>query len=496
MKKIYLYLTILTLISCKKDKNVTDNDTSNMPLLHSELITNPGIYDNEGRYVVLRGVNYNVLGDYWIGNEALPPTKQYEADDFKAMAKYGVNCVRLLFNWSKLEPQRGVYNQAYIQEIKKAIEDAAKHNIYVLVDMHQDAWGKYIVSSVLDSCAFPNKGWDGAPLWATLTEGKSTCTNNGARESAPAVVQSFQNFWDNKEGIQDACIAAWQELVKNIAMYNNVLGYDILNEPSLGYKPIDQEAKKLGAFYDKAIQGIRVAEKSVGDKSHIAFFEMTIQWSGNPIPFIPLAGFTQDKNIMFAPHSYFEAISYELTIEQGFNLIKTLGKIYGSNILIGEWGFFGDPATDVTKVKRFARMEDDILASSTWWQWSQSPGDPHGISWDGTQYGNTSMALVELDKNANLTGNVNTIYLNVLSRARPLAIHGKFNKFSSDVDSGKMKLEATTDKTGNTTIWIPNRFGTPKFQLNNALVDDSTIVEGGFIYSFETKDNYSIEVYY
>ena len=246
MRLFVLYLLGLSLlftIGCKKEKAISKTGSK---LLFATRGATPGIYDAQGRRVILRGVNYNVLGDYWQANAAVPPTKTYAAEDIRLMAANGFNCVRLLFNWSKLEPQAGTYNDAYIQQIKGVIEECATYNIYVMLDMHQDAYGKYIATPADSVCANPNKGWDGAPLWATYTDGESTCQSGNGRETAPAVYHAFQNFWDNTNGIQDNCIAAWQYLVSATCSYENVLGYDLLNEPGLGYKtPMDAEMTKL-----------------------------------------------------------------------------------------------------------------------------------------------------------------------------------------------------------------------------------------------------------
>ncbi len=492
MKKIlYIFFVLICCNACKKDRN---QDVSEK-LLHAVRGGDlPGLYDQQGRYVILRGVNYNVLGDYWAANPAVPPSKAYDKNDFKMMAKYGINCVRLLFSWSKLEPEKGVYDNTYIQKIKQAIEDAAENNIYVLIDMHQDAWGKYIATPAGAACDIPNKGWDGAPQWATITDGESTCTPDGARESAPAVVHAFQNFWDNTDGIQDACVNAWAALVKQTAKYPNVIGYDLLNEPSLGYKEINQEARKLSDFYGRCTQAIRTAEKEANAYEHAIFFEMSVNWNGQPIPFIPFPDFTDDKNIVFAPHTYFEAISDQLTIEQGLDLMNVLSKMYNAGTLIGEFGFFNNPVENAEKYKRYAKKEDAYFMSSTWWQWCQAPGDPHGISWDGTQYDNTSMHLIELDKNAVPTGNINDFLLKILSRSKPLAIHGRPIKLESNPDDGTMLLQANSTQKGTTTLWIPDRFGEPIINGDNVLSADLEKVEGGYNAKVQVTGQYKIQV--
>jgi endoglycosylceramidase len=410
------------------------------------------------------------------------------------MAQYGFNCVRLLFSWSKLEPQKGIYNQAYIDEIKHAIEIAAKYNIYILLDMHQDAYGKYIATPSNTTCDKPNNGWDGAPDWATLTDSASTCTADGSRESAPAVIHAWQYFWDNKNGIQDACVNAWSALVKQTAKYTNVVGYDLLNEPSLGYQEINIQADKLSKFYGNLIKHIRMAENEVNAYQHIAFFEMSVTWNGQGIPFIPFPNFTNDNNIIFAPHTYFESITYLFTVEQGYDLLKNLSGLFGTNLFIGEYGFFNNPTSDVLKLKRFAKKEDDNFAGSTIWQWAQAPGDPHGISWDGTRYNNTSLHLIELDKNGIFTGNKNELFLNVLSRSRPIAICGKPTRLISNPDNGTMELSAKANQEGTTTLWIPDRFGEPNITGNNVKSSDIQKVEGGFNVAIEVVGEYVINV--
>jgi endoglycosylceramidase len=482
------------LFSCKKDNSKALPET----LLYAKRGENAGIYDQQGRFVILRGVNYNALGDYWQGNPSVPTNKQYDEEDLKLMASYGVNCIRLLFSWSKLEPIRGQYNQEYINQLKTVIETAAKYNIYVILDMHQDAFSKFIFSTADENCQNPLNGWDGAPDWAVITDNQPTCMSTtggvGGRESSRAVVHAWQNFWNNKNGIQDACVLAWKALVKETAQYANVVGYDLLNEPSLGFEPINIESDKLSKFYRKTINAIRVAEQEVNAFKHIMFFEMSVSWNGQGIPFIPAPEFTEDDNIVFAPHHYFESISYLLTIEQGLELLYGLSDAYKTATFISEFGFFGNPAADVEKYKRFAQKEDAYFSSSTWWQWAQAPGDPHAISWDGTQYENTSMHMIELDKNANFTGNKNEFYLKVLSRSRPNAIHGKPSKLASNPDDGTLELQANATTQGVTTLWIPDRFGKPKISGTNVVSNTLNKVEGAYQAAVKVNGNYLINV--
>ncbi len=495
MNKLTVVFVLVFILSgfegCKKESLTTAKSKK----LYSTRGTSPGIYDADGRFVILRGANYNVLGDYWQANPAIPTTKQYQAEDLKVMASLGFNCVRLLFSWSLLEPEKGVYDQVYIQRIKTVIEEADKNNMYVLLDMHQDAWGKYIATPSDSTCASPNKGWDGAPQWATITDGESTCTVNGMRENAPAVYHAWQNFWDNTNGIQDNCIKAWQQVVQATCTYQNVLGYDLLNEPSLGYTgTLATEITKLSNYYGRLVIAIRATEITP-ENQHIIFIENPVTYKGNGILGLPDQNFSTDNNIVAAPHHYFESIgNLPVTIEAGYNTLQSAAALYNAALFVGEWGYFGDPATDVAKVKRFAAVEDAAFGSSTWWQWAQAPGDPHGISYDGTSYGNTSMHLVELDQSGNLTGNKNELYLKVLSRPHPTAICGKPSNLTCNPDNGAMHLEVTTTTSGTTELWAPAHLGTPLISGTNIETDKILPVQGGYKITVKVKGNYVIDM--
>ncbi len=500
LKKIISCLfaaTFVFIISCKKDPKSQDETPvtpSNQAVLTAKRGNDAGIYDREGRFVILRGVNYNVLGDYWHANPSIPATAQHHEEQFRIMASYGFNCIRLLFSWSALEPERGQHNQAYIQNLARVIEDAKKYGIYVMLDLHQDAYSKYIFSTPEDNCERNQKGWDGAPLWATYTDGQSVCSNDGSREGVPAVYYAWQNLWDNRDGIQDNLIASWKVLIAALGHHENVIGYDLINEPSLGYSSLQDQQKKLSGFYSRLIKAIRETEKQHQQTEKIAFFEPAVTHAGQQIPAVVGANFTADQNIVFAPHNYFEVITQLLTVEQGFTLYNTLAQSYQTACFIGEWGVYSEPSVGKDKMKRFAQQEDHYRMGSTFWQWCQAPGDPHGISWDGQTYDQTSLHLMELDAQGNYTGKRNDIFLQILGRTRPIVIQGKNIKYTSDPDSGTFFLKARAAKKGITELWIPNFFGQPEISGKNIAVKNLKEVDGGYIAEIEVEADYEINI--
>jgi endoglycosylceramidase len=288
-------------------------------------------------------------------------------------------------------------------------------------------------------------------------------------------------------------INAWSELIKETGNHQNLIGYNLINEPSLGFSSLQNQQNKLAKFYSNLIQKIRKTETENQLTEKMIFFEPAVTSNGQQIPAVVSASFTNDENIVFAPHNYFEVISSLLTIEQGYSLYQGLAYSYQTACFIGEWGVYDFSEIGISKLKRFAQQEDKYLMGSTFWQWCQAPGDPHGISWDG-QSAETSMHLIELDKNANFTGRTNDAYLKVLGRTRPIAIQGKKIKFSSNSDNGRFDLSAETATPGITELWIPNTNGEPIIKGENIKVQELKKVEGGFIAKIEVEATYSIYI--
>ena len=111
--------------------------------------------------------------------------------------------VRLLVSWSRIEPEPGRYDDAYIAEVRAAVRLLARHGIWSIIDLHQDAWGPTLAAppgEAVPPGQEPAFGWDGAPGWATLDEGAPRCTIAGIRELSPAVRGAFAAFWPTGPG--------------------------------------------------------------------------------------------------------------------------------------------------------------------------------------------------------------------------------------------------------------------------------------------------------
>jgi endoglycosylceramidase len=425
------------------------------------------IVDTAGRDVLLRGANVNSLGEYWQGVPTIPATIAITDADWDSMASRGFSVVRLLITWSRVEPVRGSIDQGYLDQVEATVDAAASRGIYTVIDMHQDAYTATLFTTDPASCApgtSPAKGWDGAPAWATLTDGLSTCLANNERNSSPAVQRAWNNFYDNADGIRDRFASSWAAVAARFAGRAEVAGYDVLNEPE-NPRPVAEMQAIYDDFLADVIVAIRAAEVGAAF-DHIIFVEPAIPTAdpsrGIVIPSAAALG-GDTTNISASVHNYMESIGNELTIELMNDVIESVTAGLGVPNWGGEYGFWDvDPETLAT-ARRYAADEDDHLWGGAWWQWRQSCGDPHAVAWSGGQvvsYSGTSTQLNLLGCPDNVDLGPNDAFLDIVGRGYPRAAPGRLVEVRSDPDTGLMQITASAATSGGElVVWTPTDCG-------------------------------------
>ena len=246
----------------------------------------PFIADDQRRMVLLHGAIPGGLIDFWSGtdqkstspppfypvdpaaydgkcpaNSALikvPPLCQKDVED---MAALGFNSIRLPLSWSLLEPQRGHFSTQYVDRVAQVVGWAKAAGMYVIIDMHQNAYSRYVGRT--DPASLPGASLvdfrfnSGAPPWATITDGFPSEVYQGQRELNPAVFEAETNFWYNRDGIQSEYIAAVALLASRFKDDSTVAGYSLFNEPMPGWNlPPGFEDLLLFPFYRRAIDAV------------------------------------------------------------------------------------------------------------------------------------------------------------------------------------------------------------------------------------------------
>ena len=106
--------------------------------------------DSDGRAIILHGANVSGKNKY------SPYLDFQQAPDIARMRdEWGMNGMRLVVTWAAIEPQKGVFDDAFIDQLADRVTWAEQAGILVIVDMHQDLYGE----------GFRKGGGDGAPLW-------------------------------------------------------------------------------------------------------------------------------------------------------------------------------------------------------------------------------------------------------------------------------------------------------------------------------------------
>jgi endoglycosylceramidase len=227
MSRIFRHILLLLLFltammaGCSQS-GMTGKHIINEPSENQVTVIGTRFVDSHGRQIILSGVNE--VNKQKKMNYLYPDSQ----GTYKQLAGLGVNVIRLGIIWDAAEPEPGRYDDIYMNKLEEKVNQAAKCGIYVLLDMHQDLF------SVLYS--------DGAPQWATLTDGQEHITGeiwSDAYEMSPAVQRAFDNFWANKpapdgKGLQEHYINMWKHIAVRFAHNKAVLGYDIMNEPFNG----------------------------------------------------------------------------------------------------------------------------------------------------------------------------------------------------------------------------------------------------------------------
>jgi hypothetical protein len=345
-------------------------------------VTGGRIVDADGREVLLRGVNVNALVDYWQYG-AFPTTFPLTDADARGIAGVGWNVVRLLVSWSRVEPEPGRYDDAYLDDVADAVRLFARHGVRSVIDFHQDAWGPTLAAAPGEVCApgtQPAFGWDGAPGWATLDDGASRCQPAGIRELTPAVRNAFAAFWADRAGPGDIGVrtryaAMVGHVAGRFAREAAVAGYDVMNEPNAFG---DAELQGLSALYADTFRTVRAAEARAGGFPHLVFVEPTIIWSdadiGPPLPF------AHDDGIVFAPHIYRGGLTSGPVQRADFERARRdAAALGGAPVFVGEWGSGPERAEDPDDVyfRAHQQLQDEFHFSATLWTWRESCGDPH-----------------------------------------------------------------------------------------------------------------------
>jgi endoglycosylceramidase len=388
--------------------------------------------DSQGRALVLHGVNMVYKRPPYA-----PDAAGFGADDARFLAANGFNTVRLGLIYAAVEPQPGVYDDAYLDRIAKTVDELGRHGIAVLLDFHQDLYNE----------RFEGEGW---PDWAVIDDGLPAEPKNGFPRNyvgLPALNVAFDHFWDNTDGLQDHYAASWAHVAQRFAHHPAVLGYDLLNEPwpgnawqacAQGDGCFDFDAK-LTAFYAKTTAAIRAV-----DPATLVFVEPNVL--ANSGARSHLQGFGDD-NIGLSFHDYCAAEERATCLpldDKVFQQAETVAKRFDGPALLTEFG----ATTNLQTLTDMADRADRFQVG--WQEWHYCGCDDPTTTGPGT-----TQALVYDPAKPPTGANVATGKLRALARAYPQAIAGTPRRWDFDPKPRVLTVSWTPTRREDTRIALP-----------------------------------------
>lgn len=329
----------------------------------------PYLADANGGEVLLRGVDANALVQYsdqpgCSYQETVPLTTA----DFSEMAALGMDFLRLAVSWSRIEPAPGVFSEAYLAQIRSVIAEAGHHGIAVLVDMHQDRYNRHL---------WCGQEVDGAPDWATVTDG-TPCVDIELSTSCAQV--ATQAFWSNDRvdghPLQQWYLGALRAVARDVGSAPNLAGIELMNEPTPGLVgPGAFELTELYPFYRAMIGGLRAA----GYRSPI-WFEPSVLRDETDDARYGAIRFSSDPQLVYAVHIYTGVFSYpqgpdnsQLQLEQSYQSAAAEAAAFGTPWVDDEFGADASSAWD-TWISRQLSLQNRYTVGSGFWLWQQQPG--------------------------------------------------------------------------------------------------------------------------
>jgi hypothetical protein len=300
---------------------------------------------------------------------------------------------------------------------------------------------------------------------------------------------SWEDFWISKNNEHEIYIKAWKVVWNRFKNENNVLGYDVVNEPRKLtmnisynnlttnylvplYQKIIDESQKINADKKILIQSIFMNKGEGIDNNQYA--EITV-----PV---------NRENIIFSPHIY---QNKQDLVEPVMNRFDKESAMLNAPIFIGEWGFptFARTDTlisgDLGQLKyaelymRTAEVFDEMGVGSIKAWFSGNPKMQNFLS------GGPSTWAIFSDKNA--VGTVERKYItDIIARPYPQTIAGDIKAFKFDFARRTLNVHLKTDNSkGTSQVFIG---------ANRHYPDGFTIVCGDNVLSYNPLKNVGLEV--
>jgi endoglycosylceramidase len=185
------------------------------------------------------------------------------------------------------------------------------------------------------------------------------------------VTACYDGFWHGSD-LQSHFEEAWRRMAARLASYDNVVGFDVFNEPYWGSHAIPFfEPDILGPFYEQVVPVVRSAAPG-----WVAFIEPSSSRNLGGTTHLPRPTF---GNYAYAPHSYdtnaeegmgFDP-SHAPAIVANIAALASEAKTLGGALWIGEYGGTANEPGIVDYMNADYDGAGAVAASSMYWDYTE-----------------------------------------------------------------------------------------------------------------------------
>ena len=271
--------------------------------------------------------------------------------------------MRVPFTWAALEPTRTTpptYNAAWQAQYAALLASAWQHGIYTVVDFHQDIYSEVFCGDGFPAWTLPNGGADAGPPEHDCPQWQFEYFSNAGVSGA------FDAFWPAASTGRAAYVAAWEEMISQVAATPGVIGFEPINEPSAGTATQSTfEQTTLTSFYS-AIAAV-MNQKA---PQALVFFDGT---NLDGVSVTTSLEKPDGQNLVFAPHFYPLEMGAESDVQARLATWAGYATTWNLPVWVGEFGASNTQASTLGYMQSVFQSFDALdLVGGTEWEYSVS----------------------------------------------------------------------------------------------------------------------------
>ncbi len=256
------------------------------------------------------------------------------------------------------------------------------------------------------------------------------------RRVSEQVLNAFEGFFENREGIQDRFLPVWKRVIERYADRAEVIGFQPMNEPLVSHFDLSQGL--LHDFYKKLVPPMREL-----DARHALWMEPgVIRHYLNSAPcwmnHSPTA-------ISFTARISTPAVTYEqwkAWLVENYSNMQEEANSWGGALVVGEWGTHPDSPEAKGYIRAQQEVAEELSSGQIYWLWKEASQD----SWGFYDFEPATQSWIPRESAVRL-----------FSTPYAQAVPGTLVTHKFDFDTGVLafSFEATGNEWGGAQLYLP-----------------------------------------